>query len=225
MAKIIGGVTATTIPIPSKAEGYHQIGVEEYTHTHGVVTTNDLPEKSGIRIENGFIQVEPATEGMILAQTGDMSFDHGLNAPIVPKTVNYAVKMGLTQNHLTLNEYEKKRAREFIGVDDSAPVPSFKPYNDTDELKADATLIRDGTLYVLWVGQNNLMWSYAINGVGSSISLTFNNGSVYKLSVTNTLITDCTEMYRVSSADEVGDIAAALDSILAMQEALIGGGV
>lgn len=79
----------------------------------GVVKTSSY---GGIEVGgNGVIYVSPASNANIDAKTA------GVNKPIVPATLDYAVKVGLTTNTETLTDEEKKAAQSWLGVSGSNP--------------------------------------------------------------------------------------------------------
>ena len=83
---------------------------------YGSVTVNAPKEFAGLSIREGDIRIVPATEAQIEYQVQNPGTDVGFCNPIVPKTVNLAVKMGLSYNHLTLTDAEKQAARTLVGA-------------------------------------------------------------------------------------------------------------
>lgn len=83
---------------------------------YGSVTVNAPKDQAGLSIRKGDIRIFPATEAQIEYQVQNPGVDVGFCTPIVPKTVNLAVKMGLSYNHLTLTDAEKQAARTLIGA-------------------------------------------------------------------------------------------------------------
>ena len=63
----------------------------------------------GVNTEDGSLYIKSATEAEINGKT------HSYN-PIVPNNLNYAVKVGLTSNSITLTEAEKTSALNWIGA-------------------------------------------------------------------------------------------------------------
>lgn len=204
-----------------RASGFDDEGKRVY----GLVSTAGPKEFLGVSIEDGNVRLYPATEPQIAAQfeVGEDE-DYGFDTPITPRTVNYAVKTALTKNYLAWTEEEQAAARALIGIDDSAPAPSFKPYKTQAEIHTDAALIGDGFLYVLWVGSEQLFdydsTTMCFLAPGALLKCTITEGTVK-----NALILGNTQPGVGELKKKIGDVEAALDAILAMQEALIGGAV
>lgn len=60
--------------------------------------------------------------------------------PIVPKNLDYAVKMGLTANKLTLTDDEKKSAQAWLGIDEYHPLPQWITMSNEMAAQNEATL-------------------------------------------------------------------------------------
>lgn len=90
--------------------------------TAGVVFTNSA---AGIEAKYGVLKLVPATEALIAKK--QMQY-----MPIVPKTIDQAVKVGVTTNTKALTEAEKTAACGWLGAAKAADVePILTQYTET----------------------------------------------------------------------------------------------
>lgn len=128
---------------PTKAEGieftngelYKTVATPDTYEQNKIITEKDYAtsDKAGViksssygGVEvgsNGVAYISPASNSNIDAKT------QGVNKPIVPANLDYAVKVGITTNTQTLTEEEKTSAKEWLGIEE----PDLTDYvKDTD---------------------------------------------------------------------------------------------
>lgn len=103
----------------------------------------------------------------------------------------------------------------------AAGAETFKPYQSTDAVIADAAKCAGDYLYLLWMGEDLTFLPYQ----ETSLFL-LGKGDIKRLHIANGTIQGYESLGNVlegNAEQDVGDVAAALDGIIAMQEALIGG--
>lgn len=128
----------------------NKAGVAKFTANYGL----------GVKQTDGYANVVSATEEEIDAKTQK-------HKPIVPKNLDYAVKIGLTTNTIDLTAEEQAAAKDWLGVNDvmaiegesiiiwdTEPglykiVEGCKIYYDTSNLSKYYTTICKGLLYII----------------------------------------------------------------------------
>lgn len=153
-----------------------------------------------INVGTGLIELHPASETELK--------NRAWYKPITGGNLDTALKVGVTTNTLPLTDEEMASACDWIGA-----VPKWKPVADGST--SFIGLRADGNFYVynltFGVPRNNAIPCYTARGAGNNVIATG----------TPELDTDCTNKKYVD--DLVGDIEAVLDSVIALQNSLIGG--
>lgn len=167
------------------------------------------------------ISLQPGAVYHITAQNKIISTCDCLGVPVkVDKTLD-AASMNPVANHAVMSAFAGLRDR--VVALEETPVPLFKPYNDENGILADAALVGNGELYVLWVGgKKNLDYDIFTHYLddGALVKCLISDGCI-----TNVVDVGNTQPGVAALREQMGDVATALDEILALQEALIGGGV
>jgi hypothetical protein len=94
--------------------------------TPGIVYSNSA---AGVEAKYGVLRIVPATEAVIAKKQIQY-------LPIVPKTIDQAVKVGITTNKKTLTDEEKTSACTWLGAAKAADIPPT--------VEVDATLTQEG---------------------------------------------------------------------------------
>ncbi len=200
-----------------------EVDLNDYVKNTDYATTN----KAGLVYPTGYGGVTVTSTGGLNLKglTQQQIIDRNNQIALKPTDLDYAVKVGLTTNTEDWTEDEKTSARELVGAVGETDFPTSNKAGVVKILASQGIKINDSGVLSLQAANNAL--------IDEKKNVTYpimSNKIDYAVKVGLTTNTETLTEEEKAAACEwlgidtlVGDIETALDSIIAIQESLIGG--